>query len=397
MTETRLENLIEPHGGRLVNAVAAAPEAEQLNAAWRHFPKLRLDERHAADLELLAIGAYSPLAGFMGQADYLRVVHEARLADGLPWGLPITLPVERDAVRTLAHSGKVALAGADGRALGLLEVEEVYEREPDEAALVFGTRDLAHPGVAGLSREATYLAAGQVQLFARPAQAFRTHCLDPKDTRKWFAEHGWMRIAGFQTRNPIHRAHEYLLRCAMELVDGLLIHPLMGQTKADDVPHQVRWLSYQALLGHYLPRQRILLSVFPAAMRYAGPREALFHAMVRKNYGCSHFIVGRDHAGVGAYYGPLDAHKIFSRYTKAELGIDLLLFEHAFYCRKCDAMATVRTCPHDESLHERLSGTKVRELFRSGQMPPATLSRPEVAGVLAQAWISAASLDTPGD
>src|SRR6266511_6336321 len=280
---------IAPHGGTLVNRVIAAeerPAALELAAA---LPSVALDARTLADLELIGTGGYSPLTGFMGLADYQRVIHEMRLAGGLPWSLPITLRVTK--VNGLRDT--VALAAPDGAIAGLLEVREVYTHPKDaEAQLVYGTTDAKHPGVAQLYAQGDYLVGGDVRLLGRSAPAFAELALDPADTRRAFVERGWRTVVGFQTRNPVHRAHEYIQKTALETVDGLLLHPLLGPTKDDDVPAAARVASY-----------RVLLAGFPAAMRYAGPREAVFHALVRKNYGCTHFIVGRDHAGVGDFYG----------------------------------------------------------------------------------------------
>lgn len=370
---------IAPHGGTLVDRLLTPDAAEDLARAKR--PRaLALDAKTTADLELIATGAYSPLTGFMGSADYRRVLAELRLADGTPWSLPITLRVTDAA----GLPDVVTLEGTGG-VLGLLEVKEVYpaSRE-EEAALAFGTTDTAHPGVAQLYAQGKFVVAGDVQLLRRSTPAFPELAFDPADTRRVFAERGWRTIVGFQTRNPVHRAHEYIQKAAMEIVDGLLLHPLIGPTKDDDVPAAVRVRSYHALLEGYYPLDRVLLAAFPAAMRYAGPREAVFHALVRKNYGCTHFIVGRDHAGVGQYYGTYDAQRIFDRFQPDELGIQTLCFEHTFYCRRCEATASSKTCPHDAAARVTLSGTRVRELLRNGELPPPEFSRPEVARILAE-------------
>ena len=369
-----------PRLGTLVNRVIpGAAQAAALERAGR-LPSLTLDPRTVADLELIATGGYTPLTGFLGSADYQRVIHEMRLADGAPWPLPITLRV-RDAA---GLGDAVGLQRTDGTLVGLLEVKEVYTASPSqEAELVYGTSDAAHPGVAQLYAQGEVVVAGDVWLLRRTAPAFPELALDPADTRRAFAERGWRTVVGFQTRNPVHRAHEYIQKAALEIVDGLLLHPLVGATKDDDIPAVVRVRSYRVLLERYYPRDRVLLAAFPAAMRYAGPREAIFHALVRKNYGCTHFIVGRDHAGVGSYYGPYDAQRIFERFLPDELGIQPLCFEHTFYCRRCGAMASPKTCPHDGDARVTLSGTRVRELLRSGELPPPEFSRPEVARVLA--------------
>src|SRR5712691_442497 len=334
------------HGGTLVSRVIAAgeyPAALELAAA---LPSLTVDSRTVADLELIATGAYSPLTGFMGLADYQRVLHEMRLADGLPWSLPITLRVT-DA-RKLRDT--VALEAADGGIVALLQVREVFTHsKEEEAQLAYGTTDPKHPSVAQLYGQGDFLVGGDIRLLRRTAPTFPELALDPADTRRAFAERGWRTVVGFQTRNPVHRAHEYIQKAALETVDGLLLHPLLGPTKDDDVPAAVRVKSYRVLLERYYPRDRVLLAGFPAAMRYAGPREALFHALVRKNYGCTHFIVGRDHAGVGNYYGTYDAQRIFDNFSVAEIGVTPLKFEPTFFCHACDMLASPRTCPHPAS------------------------------------------------
>jgi len=371
---------IAPHGGKLVSRVIAGDEHSAALELAAALPSLSVDARTVADLELIATGAYSPLTGFMGLADYQRVLHEMRLANGLPWSLPITLRVT-DARRV---RDTVALQAPDGRAVALLQVQEVFTHsKEEEAQLAYGTTDPKHPGVAQLYGQGDFLVGGDIRLLRRTAPAFPELALDPADTRRAFGERGWRTVVGFQTRNPVHRAHEYIQKAALETVDGLLLHPLLGPTKDDDVPAAVRVKSYRVLLDRYYPRDRVLLAGFPAAMRYAGPREAVFHALVRKNYGCTHFIVGRDHAGVGNYYGTYDAQRIFERFAPAELGIHPICFEHTFYCQRCGGMASPKTCPHDAESHVTLSGTKVRELLRSGTLPPPEFSRPEVGQVLA--------------
>jgi sulfate adenylyltransferase len=345
-------------------------------------PKVRLDARELADLEMIGNGALSPLTGFMRRADYECVVENLRLSDGLLWPLPVTLSVD-DSVRA---GEEVALVGGDA-IVGIMQVTEVFAYDKElEAQRVFGTTQEAHPGVARLYAQKQFLAGGPVHVFADALpREFSSYRLPPKETRAVFAAKGWKTVVGFQTRNPVHRAHEYLLKTALETIDGLLLHPLVGATKSDDVPPDVRLKSYEALLANYFPRERVLLSAFPAAMRYAGPREALFHAIARKNYGCTHFIVGRDHAGVGNYYGTYAAHELVSKYAD-ELGIVPLLMEHTFYCTRCEAMASTRTCPHGEKTRVALSGTKVRELLAAGEELPREFSRPEVSEVLAEAY-----------
>ncbi|ANE43947.1 sulfate adenylyltransferase [Deinococcus puniceus] len=375
--------LPKPLGGSLVNRIRRAGhdfEAAELVG----LPQLELDDRAYADLEMLATGAYSPLTGFVNEADYLSIIQHLRLDDGTPWSIPITLPVRRKDAGTLR--GRVVLTRG-GEAVGWIDVQEQFDAQKGlESREVYRTEDPAHPGVAALLAQGDVNLSGPVALFEVPRGAFARHHRTPAEVREVIEARGWRSSVAFQTRNPIHRAHEYLQKVALELVDGLLLHPLVGTTKGDDVPAHTRVEAYEVLLDRYYPQARTLLSVYPAAMRYAGPREAILHALSRRNYGVTHFIVGRDHAGVGSYYGTYDAQEIFGAYTAQELGIQILKFEHTFYCQTCGQLVSPRTCPHDSSHHLILSGTKVREKLRAGEHLPAEFTRPEVAEVLRAAY-----------
>jgi len=375
---------IEPHGGRLINRLIALEEREQARLQARERKQIHLNRRQISDLDLIGIGALSPLEGFMGRADYERVVGEMRLASGLPWSMPVTLAVSDAEAAQLRIGEELALVDEQAGVRGLLELQEKYAYDKrQEAEHVYRTTEDAHPGVKALYAQGDVLLAGPIRLLERPRYpAYDPYDLTPQETRQAFADRGWRTIVGFQTRNPVHRAHEYIQKCALEVVDGLLLHPLVGETKEDDIPAETRLRCYQVLLDGYYPKDRVILSVLPAAMRYAGPREAIFHACMRKNYGCTHFIVGRDHAGVGNYYGTFDAHIIFGHFTPDELGISPLFFDHAFYCRRCQSMATTKTCPHGPEERVTLSGTRVREMLQRIELPPPEYSRREVAEIL---------------
>ena len=377
---------IAPHGGRLINRLIAPEEREEARRRSRELKQVCLNRRQVSDLDLIGIGALSPLEGFIGQADYERVVGEMRLASGLPWSIPVTLAVREVEAAQLRVGEELALVDEEGGVRGLLELQEKYAyQKRQEAEHVYRTTEDAHPGVRALYAQGDVLLAGPIRLLERPRySAYDPYDLTPQETRQAFADRGWRTIVGFQTRNPVHRAHEYIQKCALEVVDGLLLHPLVGETKEDDIPAETRLRCYQVLLDGYYPKDRVILSVLPAAMRYAGPREAIFHALMRKNYGCTHFIVGRDHAGVGNYYGTFDAHAIFREFAPDELGISPLFFDHAFYCRRCQSMATTKTCPHGPEERVTLSGTRVREMLQRIELPPPEYSRREVAEILLQ-------------
>jgi len=386
-TSVQHSDQIAPHGGRLVNRLLEGAAKKELAGKTGEFPSIPLSRRKLCDLEMIAVGAYSPLEGYFNRKDYESVVTSMHLADGLAWSIPITFRVSKEQAARIKEGSDVALTEEGGRVLAVLHVEEKYEYDKTTAAkAVYGTESGEHPGVQTLFQRGEVLLGGKVSVLELPSnREFLHYRLTPAETRKTFRERGWKTVVGFQTRNPVHRAHEYIQKCALEIVDGLLLPPLIGETKSDDIPADVRMRCYEVLLEKYYPKDRVLLSVLPAPMRYAGPREAIHHAIVRKNYGCTHFIVGRDHAGVGNFYGTFDAHYIFGKFGPGELGIQPLFFDHSFYCKACGGMGSVKTCPHDAAERIALSGTKVRDMLRAGTLPPPEFSRPEVARVLIEA------------
>jgi sulfate adenylyltransferase len=384
---TMTKDGIAPHGGTLVNRLATPEKKALFLEKADSLPRVTLDERAFSDLVMIAIGGFSPLEGFMGKADYDPVVTDMRLANGLPWSIPVTLSVSEADAAPLQEGTLVRLDDPTGRFVGILELAEKYAYDKTrEAVNVYRTDEDKHPGVKVVYDQGDINLAGSVWLLERdPHPLFPAYQIDPAASRAMFRERGWQTVVGFQTRNPIHRAHEYIQKCALETVDGLFLHPLVGATKQDDIPADVRMRCYEIMMEKYFPQDRVILAINPSAMRYAGPREAIFHAIVRKNYGCTHFIVGRDHAGVGDYYGTYDAQHIFDEFEPGELGITPMKFEHAFYCTRTSTMATSKTSPSTKEERIHLSGTKVREMLRRGELPPPEFSRPEVAAELANA------------
>ncbi len=378
--------MITPHGGTLINRLVPAARQDVLLKEAASLPEIQVDTYASFDIDGIAKGIFSPLEGFMGAEETARVLETMELCPGVPWTIPILLPVAAEVADTIETGGKIALKDDRGIVVAVMEVHEKFQL--DRNALVekvYRTNDEKHPGVAyTLSRGDVYL-GGPIEVLEARSVEHQDYNLTPAETRAAFAERGWRRIVAFQTRNPIHRAHEYLTKCALEMCDGLLIHPLMGTTKSDDIPGDVRMKCYHALMAHYYPKDHVMLSIMPVNMRYAGPREAVMHAIIRKNYGCTHFIVGRDHAGVGNYYGSYDAHYIFDEIDPAALGITPLFFEHSFFSKRTNEMATKKTCPGTDADHVFLSGTKVREMLSRGEAPPPEFTRPEVAEILI-AW-----------
>jgi sulfate adenylyltransferase len=382
---------IQPHGGELVDRLAPEEQRDELLSRAEGFTKIILGPRALSDLEMISTGVFSPLTGFMVSEDYESVVETMRLKNGLVWSLPITLPVSEEEANDVRVGEEIALADGTGRILATMIVEDRYSYDKEhEAQEVFGTTNAEHPGVAAVYRQKDILLGGEVTLLVDDPnpKPFPEYHYGPRELRKVFAEKGWKRVVGFQTRNPVHRSHEYIQKSALEIVDGLLLNPLVGETRSEDIPADVRMRSYETILDRYYPKDRTLLAVFPAAMRYGGPREAIFHAICRKNYGCTHFIVGRDHAGPGKdskgnpFYGDYEAQHIFDEFDEDEIGLTPLFFEHAFFCLECQGMGTTKTCPHDSEHHVFISGTKVREMLSKGEYPPPEFSRPEVIEVL---------------
>ena len=380
-------DLIPPHGGELIDRLATAEQKKDFLAKADSLPRVQLDKRATSDLVMIAIGGFSPIDGFMGQEDYIGVVEKMRLASGLPWSVPVTLSVSEEVAQPLTEGSLIRLDNPDGKFIGVLELTQKYTYDKKhEAVNVYRTEEDAHPGVKVIYEQGAVNLAGPVWLLEREDHPqFPKYQIDPAASRKLFQERGWKTVVGFQTRNPIHRAHEYIIKCALEIVDGLFLHPLVGATKSDDIPADVRMRCYEIMMENYFPQDRVILAINPSAMRYAGPREAIFHALIRKNYGCTHFIVGRDHAGVGDYYGTYDAQEIFGEFTPEEMGITPLKFEHAFYCTRTEQMATAKTSPANKDERIHLSGTKVRAMLREGKTPPPQFSRPKVAEELARA------------
>jgi sulfate adenylyltransferase len=377
-------SLIQPHGGALVNRVLSPAAADSASAEAKSLLSLTLSPREQFDLEMIAIGAFSPLTGFMSQSDFTSVCKNMRLANGTVWPIPVTLCPPDAVIDKITEGQRLALKDDKGRLLALMTVKEKFAHDKAlEIPSVYATEDAAHPGVAIVQKQGNTCLAGELDVITpNPEPDFAEYRMPPAKTREAFSAKGWSTVAAFQTRNPIHRAHEYLTKCALEITDGLLIHPLVGETKSDDIPADVRMDCYRVLINGYYNKDRTMLTVMPLAMRYAGPREAILHALIRKNYGVTHFIVGRDHAGVGNYYGTYDAQKIFNKFTPAEIGITPLNFEHSTWCKVCEGMVSAKTCPHGQETKIFLSGTKVRDMLKAGQRPPMEFSRPEVADVL---------------
>lgn len=380
------KDIVPPHGGELKVLLMQNEALHEAKKEAEHLPAVRLSSRETSDLIMMGIGAFSPLTGFMGSEDYTQVVNQMFLKDGTLWPIPITVSISQDQAESLPAGKQAALVDDEsGELMGSMIVEEKYTYDKKhEARMVFKTDEEAHPGVAKIYAQEEILLAGPVKVFSEgpyPVQ-FGSHYGRPAETRAIFRDRGWRSVAAFQTRNPIHRSHEYCTKIALEVTDGLLIHPLVGKLKADDIPADIRMKCYEVLLKHYFPQERVVLKVYPMEMRYGGPREAVLHAIFRQNYGCSHLIVGRDHAGVGNYYGPFDAQTIFDEFDPKALHIKPLKIDWTFWCHKCDGMASMKTCPHGKEDRVLISGTDLRQQLSQGKKPPKEFSRPEVAEIL---------------
>lgn len=378
-------SLVPPHGGKLRPLLVDTNLREKMLREDESLPKLPLSSKETSDLIMLAMGAFSPLRGFMGQDDYHNVVNQMHLKSGVLWPVPITLSASKEAATKIKEGQQVALLNPENNEImASMVVEEKYSYDKkDEAHKVFGTDDEKHPGVQKLHEQGEVYLGGAVQVFSEGDYPQRfPEFARPAETRAVFAGRGWKTIAAFQTRNPLHRSHEYLTKIALEVCDGLFIHPIVGKLKSDDIPAEVRLKCYQVLLDNYYPKDRVLLKVYPMEMRYAGPREAILHAIIRQNFGCSHIIIGRDHAGVGSYYGPFDAQKIFDELAPGELHIQTLKLDSTFWCHKCDSMASAKTCPHPDADHLNISGTKLRQMLAQSELPPEQFSRKAVLDIL---------------
>ena len=359
-------------------AVDALPDLQ----AFAPHLRCQLDAIAEGDVQMLASGAYAPLAGFLGAQDCSAVVRTMRLHDGTVWALPITLPITIEQGALWQAGDQVALV-ARQEVIGTLEVTEVYACDPrQEAAQVYLTQSADHPSVQRLLGHSPWRAAGPVRVWKHRTAFAQPTCWTPAQARSAISELKWRHVVAFQTRNPIHRAHEYIIKCAMEICDGLLLHPLVGATKADDIPADVRWRCYEAWRDAALPPGRVRLTGLPAPMRYGGPREAVHHALIRQNYGCTHIIIGRDHAGLGDFYGPYAAHAIFRQLGSDALRITPLFFDQTFFCKKCNQAASPKTCPHPATDHVSLSGYEVRTMLTAGTRPPPEFTRPEIADIL---------------
>ncbi|MBT3227628.1 MAG: sulfate adenylyltransferase [Candidatus Marinimicrobia bacterium] len=381
-----MSKLVPPHGGALNPRMIEDQEQRAVAVeAAASLIRIKLASKEESDLIMLATGSFSPLSGFMGQADYESVVKDMRLADGVLWPIPIVLPVSHSQAESIAIGDKIALVATDtDEIMATMSVSEKYSYDKEsEAQNVFCTTDEAHPGVKKIVEQGEVYLGGPVEVFSEGEYPeIYPEYARPEETRALFVEKGWNTVAAFQTRNPIHRSHEYLTKVAMEVCDGVLIHPVVGKLKAGDIPADIRMKCYQAMLDNYYKPENTVLKVYPMEMRYGGPREAILHAIIRQNFGCSHMIIGRDHAGVGNYYGPFDAQDIFDKLKPGDIHLKPLKLDWTFWCNKCEAIVSTKTCPHGNDDHLMISGTKLRDMLANGERPPVEFGRPEVIDIL---------------
>jgi len=385
MTDMQIE-LVPPHGGKLNPLlVADKQERTRLLQQAQELKSVGLDSKSESDVIMLATGAYSPLQGFMGKKDYLSVMAEMRLSSGLLWPIPVTLPVAAAVAKDLRVGEEISLVSLESNLImAVMTIDEIYGYEKEqEAGSVFATNDRSHPGVAKIYEQGDIYLAGPLKALSEGSYPeLYPEFARPADTRELFQEKGWSTIVAFQTRNPIHRSHEYLTKVALELCDGLLIHPVVGHLKTGDIPAQVRMKCYHAMMDNYYNQERTLLKVYPIEMMYGGPREAILHAIIRQNFGCSHMIIGRDHAGVGNFYGAFEAQEIFETLRPDDLSLKPINMDWTFWCYKCEAIVSAKTCPHGDQEHLMISGTRLRDMLAGGDRPPAEFSRPEVIDIL---------------
>lgn len=388
-----MSTLVNPHGGGPLKPLLI-PEAERREELKRaqKLKKVPMTSRETSDVIMLAMGAYTPLDGFMGGADWKRVCAEMKTTSGLFWPIPITLSAAKDLADSIKEGEEVALVDADsGEVMAILEVGEKYTIDKDfENQHVYRTTDPKHPGVQKVLEQGPVNLAGRIMALSEgeyPTK-YKGLYMRPGESRALFAEKGWSRVAAFQTRNPMHRSHEHLVKIAVEVTDGVFIHQVLGKLKQGDIPAETRTKAIQAMIENYFVPGTVIQAGYPIEMRYGGPREALLHALIRQNFGCSHLIVGRDHAGVGDYYGPFDAQHIFDTLWPGALETKPLKIDITFYCKRCYGMATAKTCPHDKTNHVNISGTKQREMLSKGEAIPPEFSRPEVVRILQEYYAS---------
>lgn len=375
--------MISPHGNTLVDRFLSVERSEELKQEFDKYPEIQIDQNLFYDFLNIAIGAYSPLTGFLSQNDFLKVIHDMTLEGGEPWTLPIVLDIPVEKANKISPGDRVAVSGPNREKLGLLDVDEIYRYNSDDAVEnIFGTTDASHPGVKMFRNKDPFFVGGDIKAFHDADRMEQDHFLKPVESRVLFNHKNWETVVGFQTRNVPHRAHEYLQKSALEQTDGLFIQPKVGQKKNGDYANKAILSAYDTLVENYYPENSVVLSMFSSRMWYAGPREAVFDSIVRKNYGCTHFIIGRDHAGVGDYYDDFASQNIFDRI--GEIGINPLYYHYAFFCRRCDGVVSEKICPHQSSERVEPSGTKLRGMLGDNDLPDEKLMRPEVAEKILQ-------------